>query len=70
MKSLGIVILVVAFVISVVVVNAVYRAYMKLLDADVMLYSRKKKLIAIVVVWLIIAGFILKLFGIKLQINV
>ena len=63
MEILGIIILIIAFVASVIVVNAAYKLFMRLLGANAMFFSVKKKLIAIVVVWLIIGGFGLKLFG-------
>lgn len=36
---------------------------MKITDADMMFYSKKKKLIAILVVTIILFGLICKLFG-------
>ncbi len=38
-------------VLSIVLVNILYRLYAKLIGADVMLFSGKKKLAAYVVVW-------------------
>ena len=41
-------------VLSVVIVNLLYRLYAKLIGADVMFYSGKKKLAAYVVLWVIL----------------
>lgn len=38
-------------VLSIVLVNILYRLYAKLIGADVMFFSGKKKLAAYVVVW-------------------
>ena len=38
-------------VLSIILVNILYRLYAKLLGADVMFFSGKKKLAAYVVVW-------------------
>ncbi|EHL15065.1 hypothetical protein HMPREF9629_01998 [Peptoanaerobacter stomatis] len=64
MEIVGIIILILGFVASVIVVNAAYRLFMRLLGADSMFFNVKKKLIAIVVVWLVISGSLLKFFGI------
>lgn len=64
MEVVGIVIFVIAFVASVKIVNASYQLFMRLLGADAMFFSAKTKLIAIVIVWLMISGLGLKLFGI------
>jgi len=63
-EIVGIIILILGFVASVIVVNAAYRLFMRLLGADSMFFNVKKKLIAIVVVWLVISGSLLKFFGI------
>ena len=41
-------------VLSIVLVNILYRLYAKLIGADVMFFSGKKKLAAYVVVWAIL----------------
>ncbi len=38
-------------VLSIILVNILYRLYAKLISADVMFFSGKKKLAAYVVVW-------------------
>ncbi len=54
----------VALVASVAIVNGAYRLYMKVMDTDMMFYSRKKKLIAIGVLTFILFGLLCKLIGI------
>lgn len=54
---------VVSFIIAAVIVNKCQQLFMRLMGADAMYFSMKKKLIAIVVVWLIIFGFVGGLFG-------
>ena len=43
-------------VLSVIIVNLLYRLYAKLIGADVMFYSGKKMLGAYVVLWAILFG--------------
>ena len=43
-------------VLSIIIVNLLYRLYAKLIGADVMFYSGKKKLGAYVVLWAILFG--------------
>ena len=43
-------------VLSVIIVNLLYRLYAKLIGADVIFYSGKKKLGAYVVLWAILFG--------------
>ena len=64
MKILGAIWFIVAFVIAVILVNAGQRLFMKIMGADGMVFSIKKKIIAIVLIWLIIAGLGLKVVGI------
>lgn len=41
-------------VLSIILVNILYRLYAKLIGADVMFFSGKKKLAAYVVVWVLL----------------
>ena len=54
---------VVSFVVSSLIVNALYRMYMKLTGADMMFFSRKKKLVFITLLALFLLTCIMKLFG-------
>ena len=64
MKTLGWVIIILSFIFSTIIVNKAYQIYMRIMNADMMFFSRKKKLIIIFIVGLIIMGLALKLFGI------
>lgn len=64
MKTLGAIWFIIALVIAVILVNAGQRLFMRIMGADGMLFSIKKKIIAIVIIWLIIAGLGLKVVGI------
>lgn len=64
MKIIGTIILIISLVIAIPLVNAEQRLFMKVIGIDGMFFSVKKKVIAIIIVWLIIAGFGLKIFGI------
>lgn len=57
------IIFIVAFIPAIMLVNKAQQLYMKLIGANTMFFSGKKKVIAIVVVWLIISGILLSLFG-------
>ena len=63
MKIIGTIILIISLVIAIPLVNAGQRLFMKVIGIDGMFFSVKKKVIAIIIVWLIIAGFGLKIFG-------
>lgn len=54
---------VVSFVVSSLIVNTLYRMYMKLTGADMMFFSRKKKLVFITLLALFLLTCIMKLFG-------
>lgn len=41
-------------ILSVVIVNALYKLFAKIIGADVMFFSGKKKLAAYVVVWMLL----------------
>ena len=43
-------------VLSIILVNILYRLYAKLIGADVMFFSGKKKLAAYVVVWALLCA--------------
>ena len=64
MKTIGAIWFIIARVIAVILVNAGHRLFMKIMGADGMLFSIKGKIIAIILVWLIIAGLGLKVVGI------
>lgn len=57
------IIFIVAFIPAIMLVNKAQQLNMKLIGANTMFFSGKKKVIAIVVVWLIISGILLSLFG-------
>ncbi len=63
MQTFGLVIIVVSYVLAAFLVNKVQKLYMKMIGADVMLYSRRNKLIAIFIVGAIITGLFVKLFS-------
>ena len=63
MEALVIIIFIAALVIATIIVNKVQQIYMKIIGAETMFFSGKKKLIAIFIVGLIIAGLAFKLFG-------
>lgn len=62
-KEMTILLFVISLVVATIIVNAAQQMYMKLIGADMMFFSGKKKLIAIFLVGLVICGAILKLFG-------
>lgn len=57
------IIFIIALVVATIVVNKAQHLYMKLMGAEIMFFSGKKKLIAIFIIGLIIAGTVYKLFG-------
>lgn len=59
----SLVVFIISFVLAVFVVNKLQQIYMKLMGADMMYYSAKKKLIAIFVVGVVIASLILGFFS-------
>ena len=58
-----IVIFVISLIVSSVVVNKIQQMYMSFIGTEMMFFSKKKKLAAIVVIGLLITGVIYKLFG-------
>ena len=60
-----IVIFVVAFIVAIILVNLAQRLWMKMIGADMMAFSGKKKFIAIVVIWLILAGITIQFLGVE-----
>lgn len=64
METLAIIIFIVALVIATIIVNKAQQIYMKIIGAEAMFFSGKKKLIAILIIGLLITGLIYKLFGI------
>ena len=58
-------IIIVSLVAAVMIVNGAYRVFMRMMGSDVMFYSVKTKMIAIFVVFAVIAGTLAKLFGIS-----
>lgn len=44
----------VSAVLSIVIVNTLYKLYAKIIGADVMFFSTKKKLAAYVVLWMLL----------------
>ena len=62
MESLGIVLFIVSVILGIIIVNFGYKLYMKILDADSMYYSPKKKLIYIIIVSGVIWRLLLALF--------
>lgn len=62
--TIGAVWFIITLVIAIILVNAAYRLFMKIVGADGMFYSIKSKIIAIIIVWLILAGLGLKVVGI------
>ena len=62
--AIGAVWFIITLVIAIILVNAAYRVFMKIVGADGVFYSIKSKIIAIIIVWLILAGVGLKVVGI------
>ena len=60
------IVFIISLVLSVIIVNAAQNFYMKMIGADAMFFSGKKKLIAILVVALLIAGFAINALGIEI----
>lgn len=65
METLTIIIFIVSFIIATIIVNKAQQIYMKIIGAETMFFSGKKKLIAIFIIGLVIAGLALKLFGVN-----
>lgn len=64
LKIVGTIIFIISLGIAIPLVNAGQRLFMRIIGVDGMFFNVKKKVIAIIIVWLIIAGFGLKIFGI------
>lgn len=60
---LTLILFIISLVVATILVNAAQQLYMKLIGADRMFFSGKKKLIAIFVVGLLILGTVVQLFG-------
>lgn len=58
----SLIVFVISFILAIIVVNKLQQLYMKLMGADTMYYSARKKLIAIFVVGVVIASLILGFF--------
>ena len=58
----NLIVFIISFALAVIVVNKLQQVYMRLMGADRMYYSAKKKLIAIFVVGVVIASLILGFF--------
>ena len=56
--------LIIAIIGGFAIVNGAYRLYMKITDSDMMFYSKKKKLIAVLVVSIVLFGLLAKVVGI------
>jgi len=56
--------LIIAIIGGFAIVNGAYRLYMKITDSDMMFYSKKKKMIAVLVVSIILFGLLAKVVGI------
>ena len=56
---------IICLVISAAIVNFGQQAFMKALGADMMFFSAKKKLIAIIVIALLLTAIIMNIFGIQ-----
>lgn len=60
---LTLILFIISLVVATILVNVAQQLYMKLIGADRMFFSGKKKLIAIFVVGLLILGTVVQLFG-------
>lgn len=65
MKIVASILALVSFIPSIMLVNKVQQLYMRLMGAEMMFFSTKKKLIAIFIVWIIIFGMIAQIFGLQ-----
>ncbi len=59
-----IIVLVITLVVATIIVNAAQQLYMRLIGANAMFFNGRKKLIAIVVVGMTLAGAVCKFLGI------
>ena len=57
------VVLVVAFIVSSIIVNAVQQMFMNFIGADVMFFNGKTKLFIIVILGFVLFSLVAKLFG-------
>lgn len=60
---LTLILFIISLVVATILVNTAQQLYMKLIGADRMFFSGKKKLIAIFIVGLLILGTVVQLFG-------
>lgn len=63
MKILQSVVFIASFIIAAAIVNKVQQLWMRLMGAEMMYFSMKKKLIAIVVVGILVFGLIGSVLG-------
>lgn len=64
LEIITIVILLVSLVISIKLVNWLYRVFVSILGAETMFFSVRTKIIWYAITWMIIAGILLSPFGI------
>jgi len=57
------IIFIVSFIIAAVIVNKVQQLYMKIMGADMMYFSMKKKLVAIILVGVLVYSLFANIFG-------
>ena len=60
------IIFIASLIVAGIIVNAAQRLYMKIIGADAMFFSGKKKIIAIFVVGMLITALIISAFGIEI----
>ena len=63
LEILMLVVLVVAFIVSSIIVNAVQQMFMNFIGADVMFFNGKTKLFIIVILGFVLFSLVAKLFG-------
>ena len=60
------IIFITSLVVSTIIVNKAQKLFMRVMNADVMFFSMKKKLIAIFVLGLLLCATIIHIFGIEI----
>ena len=60
------VIFIISLVVSTIIVNKAMQFYMKIIGADAMFFSGKKKIIAIVVIGILLTAIAVHIFGIDI----
>ena len=58
-----IVFFIISLVVATIITNVAQRLFMKVMGADAMFFSMKKKLIAIVIIALLLTGLVINMFG-------